>query len=255
MLSTIITDVYEESEKGQILDALNEICSPNDTYGWSSAGLYSFWDYETKEILYLGSANNLPNEIKLQNGQIDNPFAYLSLSGKIDNYFRKKQKLGISLLLQSPLEVPEQVNYTSTGIKFNQLVNIPNKPITIPSLQPIVVHEKSLLQMAKGISGKVPVWNKKKNTEQTMVTEFKTKKEVIETMVTNDSNFLVAQSTLREIARNPVLVRYESFLHMLRIFVPLLGLKKTIASIKWFDAIGTFNEIMSKGYLYKKLDL
>ena len=51
MFGTIIVDSYSKDEIDIIVDSLDEICSPNDFYGWSSAGIYSFWNYYTKEII------------------------------------------------------------------------------------------------------------------------------------------------------------------------------------------------------------
>lgn len=40
-------------------DAIDDLCCPNDNYGWVSAGIYCFWDYYTHEVLYIGLAGDL----------------------------------------------------------------------------------------------------------------------------------------------------------------------------------------------------
>lgn len=48
MFGTIILDAYKFDEKEKIAECIDEICSPLDTYGWSSAGIYSFWNNNNK---------------------------------------------------------------------------------------------------------------------------------------------------------------------------------------------------------------
>lgn len=67
MLRTIIIDFYKEKDKTKIADALNTLCSPNDNYGWASVGIYCYWDYDTKEILYIGLAVDLTVRFKQHN--------------------------------------------------------------------------------------------------------------------------------------------------------------------------------------------
>ena len=52
IFGTIILDAYTNDELNNMAEYIEEICSPLDTVGWASAGIYSFWNYETKEILY-----------------------------------------------------------------------------------------------------------------------------------------------------------------------------------------------------------
>ena len=50
MFGTFIVDAYPKIEAKEIADSLEETCSPNDFVGWASSGIYSFWNYYTKEI-------------------------------------------------------------------------------------------------------------------------------------------------------------------------------------------------------------
>ena len=63
MFGTIILDSYTWDEIELMANNLDEICSPTDTLGWASAGIYSFWDYYTKEILYIGLASDTQEHI------------------------------------------------------------------------------------------------------------------------------------------------------------------------------------------------
>ena len=59
MFGTIIMDSYKADEAESMSQNIDEICSPMDTVGWASAGIYSFWDYYTKDVLYIGLASEL----------------------------------------------------------------------------------------------------------------------------------------------------------------------------------------------------
>ena len=52
MFGTIIIDTYKKDETYEITDAIDDICCANDNYGWSSAGIYCFWNYYTREVFY-----------------------------------------------------------------------------------------------------------------------------------------------------------------------------------------------------------
>ena len=54
MFGTIIMDSYVADEAKTIANNLDIICSPMNNMGWASAGIYSFWNYYTKEVLYIG---------------------------------------------------------------------------------------------------------------------------------------------------------------------------------------------------------
>ena len=45
MFGTVIIDAYRKDEAMEMANAIDDLCSPNDTYGWASAGIYCFWDY------------------------------------------------------------------------------------------------------------------------------------------------------------------------------------------------------------------
>ena len=59
MFGTVILDAYTKDETKELADAINDLCCPNDNYGWASAGIYCFWDYYTREVLYIGLARDL----------------------------------------------------------------------------------------------------------------------------------------------------------------------------------------------------
>ena len=53
MFGTVIIDAYRKEEALEMAEAIDDLCGPNDNYGWASAGIYCFWDYYIEEILYM----------------------------------------------------------------------------------------------------------------------------------------------------------------------------------------------------------
>ncbi len=64
MLATIISDTFRRDESGAIADAIEDICSANDTYGFSSAAIYFHWSIKPRDILYIGPARNISSRFK-----------------------------------------------------------------------------------------------------------------------------------------------------------------------------------------------
>ena len=88
-----------------LAEAINDICCPNDNYGWASAGIYSFWDYYTNEILYIGLASDLYERFRQHNGLL--PISHNACKyNQINDYFKSHMKLGFTIFVQSPMYQP-----------------------------------------------------------------------------------------------------------------------------------------------------
>lgn len=262
MFGTIILDTYEESEKNKLADSIEEICSPMDSYGWSSAGIYSFWDYYTKQILYIGLAADLSERFKQHNGILpvgDNSCKY----NQIIEYFKKNKKLGYSILVQSPLSQP--ITHRNEK-KYREFLNKP-KGIPIENYageegkDNIRRAEGQLIEAYKMGTGDIPEWNKmggsilgKKsatiNNYYQIVKEFSR----VET-----DNYLVARSSISEIAENPTYEWFESNLHGIRMMMLTLGMTYDSAirfQVKfnpYFEKI--IERIENENYIDKQLNI
>lgn len=42
MFGTVIIDAYRKEEALEMAEAIDDLCGPNDNYGWASAGIYCF---------------------------------------------------------------------------------------------------------------------------------------------------------------------------------------------------------------------
>lgn len=78
MFGTVIIDAYSNNETEEMAKAIDDLCSPNDNYGWASAGIYSFWDYDKHEVLYIGLARDLSERFCQHNGLLKIPLDHSS---------------------------------------------------------------------------------------------------------------------------------------------------------------------------------
>ncbi len=102
MLVTVIVDAYSENEIPELAEAIEEIASPSDSYGWSSSGIYSFWDPITKEIYYIGLAVDLPLRFRHHNHLAGCPVECCKWEG-IREFFLQRDRLAYSIIVQSTL--------------------------------------------------------------------------------------------------------------------------------------------------------
>ncbi|HYE11425.1 MAG TPA: hypothetical protein VEF53_14745 [Patescibacteria group bacterium] len=260
MFGTIIMDAYSKGEERSMSDYLDEICSPRDSWGWSSAGIYSFWDYNTKEILYIGLASDLSVRYKQHNGLLtieDGACKYL----QIQEYFKAHTKLGYSVLVQSPLSQP--IVHRSEK-KHRDFINLStDMPISnyagVEGLEHIRTAEGQLIESYKIIVGDIPPWNKiggdihsrkhaSHDNYQHVVMAF--------SQGTPD-NWLVSRCTVRELAGSSTYAWFETLLHGLRITM----LTQNMSFDKSIEVQNKFNpyfqeqwdRIIESNYLNKKL--
>ena len=256
MLATIILDAYKESEKSEIVNALDDICSPKDTYGWASSGIYSYWDYDTKEILYIGLAVDLTMRFKQHNGFYKSIDKNTCKVEEIDNYFKTKSKLGFSIIVQSSLSQPI-TSSIKKQYKIFESIGIPLEDyFDEEGRKNIKVTEGALLEAFRKLKGDLPLWNKIKGAIDGQKRAEGIKMETFNKIMTNNEpHYLTAQSSLREIAKNPIVERYENFLHVLRMNRLVFGLKDAMNMINECDLTGTYEKMCTKGYLKKKLEI
>jgi hypothetical protein len=55
---TFTIDAYRDDERREVYDALESLFGPTSGTGWSTAGIYVYWDFSTREILYVGLASD-----------------------------------------------------------------------------------------------------------------------------------------------------------------------------------------------------
>lgn len=250
MFGTFITDAYTKDEILEIADSLEETCSPNDVVGWASSGIYSFWNYYTKEVYYIGLAIDLGDRFKQHNGILpisDNACKYQQIS----DYFAINEKLGYTIFVQSPLSQAE-----THRNKFNLSFNDDTIWISEESKENIKIVEGSFIEAFRKRIGNLPQWNKVGGYDIGAKRATSKMYDQLAFCLTGTQNSpLVARSSLREIAKNPVFEWYEINLHGVRMLMlnKHLSFEESIAEQLAFNPFFSqvYNEIVASNYLEK----
>ncbi|EHQ25125.1 GIY-YIG nuclease family protein [Mucilaginibacter paludis] len=254
MLRTIISDAYKWDERDQIVAALDTLCNPNDTYGWASAGIYCYWNYETKEILYVGLAVDLTERFKQHNDYYPSIDPRGCKVEQVKKYFNENEKLGFSIVVQSPLSQPsirKVREQFSELFEENELASETGQS-GIDEIQRL---EGFLIESFLQINKVLPSWNKIGGSVRGRRSVKPSNKTVLRILASHEAHYLAAKSTLREIAASAKLERYENYLHAVRMFVPFIGAQRAFDLLDAKDPVGTYGHIMSDNYLQKLLTL
>lgn len=260
MFGTIIIDAYEQCEAQSLADAIDEICSPTDSYGWASAGIYSFWDYYSNEVLYIGLASDLKIRFMQHNGLIAID-ANACKHSQIQEYFLAHEKLGYSIFVQSPLSQP--VVQRNIEQYRNYLEIAKDQPIEnyageegIPQIK---LAEGQLIEAYRIVKGDIPDWNKiGGNIHARKYATTGNYHQIVEAFTHQEmSNLLTSKSTIRELAENSTYEWFENQMHGLRMMMLTMGLSYAEAlqiQLKynpWFQ--GFLDSMIEERYDQKKL--
>ncbi len=255
MLRTIILQTYKKSERKKVAKALDQLCSPKDNYGWASAGIYAYWNYYTNEVLYVGLAVDLTERFKQHNGFYPGIDKKTCKYEQIEEYFRNNEKIGFSIIVQSPLSQPvtsklkkEYKDYTE---QFSQIENY----IGNEGVEAIKYQEGLLIESFRINNGNIPKWNKMNGSIVGQNSVKPINYEALKVISNQTNNLLLAKSSLFEIAENPTFERYENFMHEVRILTPMYGEKKAVEFLRSQSIIDTYGQMIDCGYLNKILDI
>lgn len=255
MLRTIILQPYKKSERKKVVNALDELCSPKDNYGWASAGIYAYWNYYTNEVLYVGLAIDLKERFKQHNGFYPGVDKKTCKHEQIEEYFKHHEKIGFSIIVQSPLSQPVtsklKKEYKDFTKKFSPIKNY----IGEEGLAAIKHQEGILIEAFKKKHGSIPKWNKMNGSISGQNSVKPINYEAIKVLTNKKDNLLLSKSSLFELADNPTFERFENFLHAVRILAPLYGEQRAIEFLINESIIDTYGQMIEYGYLNKKLEV
>ncbi|MCG3138756.1 MAG: hypothetical protein HJJLKODD_02624 [Phycisphaerae bacterium] len=248
MLVTLVQDSYDKSEKEELASAIDYICPPDSCHGWSSAGVYCFWDFQPKEVLYIGLAVDLAQRFQQHNGLL--PCAPESCKKReIDNFFCNKDRLGFSALLQSSLDQPFCARSLAAqfGIPRSQAIEFPSQS----GQDNIEYTEGLLIETCCQKLHCFPPWNKMSGSAIGREAANKDYFRIVKWLC-GGSSFLVSKSTIREISQNPTLERYELFLHAIRFSISTgMSLEDALKLQESAGYTDIVHEIRRSGYLDK----
>lgn len=258
MFGTVILDAYTKNEIDELSKAIDDLCCPNDHYGWASAGIYSFWDYNTHEVLYIGLASDLYERFRQHNGlmEIDDSCCKYK---QIQEYFKSHDKLGYTIFVQSPLSQPLVHRNKKMYEKMAREINSPiNDFISEQGINDIKRVEGILIEAFNSYFGRFPQWNKVGGSIAGQKHVLANNINIVKSFSnpqTYKSNPIVARSTIRELANNPTYAAHENYLHVVRMYMLIFGMDYTnaLALANKFDKYGCYDRIISDNYLKKEL--
>ena len=258
MFGTVIIDAYSKNETEEMAKAIDDLCSPNDNYGWASAGIYSFWDYDKHEVLYIGLARDLSERFCQHNGLLKIPLDACKYN-QIEDYFKTHKRLGYTIFVQSSMNQPlvhrNKSSYQDIAVEEDGAVE---NNINIQGIESIKEVEGLLIEAYKKAYGVFPSWNKvggsivgQKNVRENNIN-------IVKSFCNPEMykvNPIVSRSTIRELSNNSSYVYFEEFFHAVRMIMLKYepDYNKALEMQKCIDDYGSFKRIVDAGYLNKKL--
>ena len=258
MFGTVIIDAYTKEESVEIAECIEDLCSPNDNYGWASAGIYCFWDYYIEEVLYIGLASDLCTRFKQHNGllPIDED---CSKQKQIEKYFSCNERLGYTIFVQSPLSQPLVHRNRGVYEKFAQQINAPVEDmLSERGKKDIKRVEGILIESYRRKYGHLPPWNKVGGAVEGQHKVMENNINIVKSFCKPDMyavSPIISHSTLRELSNNPTYASYENFLHVVRVYMLIFGMeyKEALNFANKHDTFGYYKRILEDEYNKKKL--
>lgn len=257
MFGTVIIDAYRREDILEMANAIDDLCSPKDNYGWASAGIYCFWDYYAEAILYIGLAGDLAERFKQHNGIL--PIKEGSKQKQIEDYFSKNERLGYTIFVQSPLSQPLVHRNKDMYEKFVKQLNSPIEDmLNQQGKQDIKRVEGILIEAFRRKYGHFPPWNSIGGSTVGQSKVMKNNINIVNSFCQPDNyaiNPIVSRSTIRELSGNPEWEWYENYLHAARMNLLILGMEynKALEYVNKNDKLGTYERMKESGYLTKRL--
>jgi hypothetical protein len=217
MWGTCILEAYCNHERERVAEALEDICSPRDDYGFASGGVYCFWALDTRRPLYIGRAVDLPDRFRQHNGLGGRRTRGTKLA-HIDNHFGddKYKPLGYSILVRSP------ASQTTTGRRRRDLTKLygwVEDPGSIQSENEyeIAQVEGTAIRSYWLAHGKLPPWNAIQGQATRWSTSMRRPDMSAELFCGTVNSLIQARRTIVPLAQEPTSVAYETDLHTARI--------------------------------------
>ena len=248
MFGTVILDAYSKEETKELAAAIDDLCCPRDHYGWASAGIYSFWDYDTHEILYIGLASDLYERFRQHNGMLTMQEEGCKYQ-QIQEYFSSHSKLGYTIFVQSPLSQPlvhrNKYLYEKMAKEHNSSIQ---DYINDQGICDIKRVEGILIEAYRKDNGHFPPWNKVGGSIIGQQRVMKNNINIVKSFSNPqmfENNPLVSRATIRELSNNPTYEGFENFLHAVRMGVLMFGMdySKSLEFHNKYDNLGWYKRI------------
>lgn len=236
MFGTILWDVYEQGQAKDVHEAIEDLASAKDQFGWSSTAVYAFYDPDSRPanttshpLLYLGLATDLATRFAQHNGIIRlKPGS--SKETKINEWFDKHPRLGFSAFMQSPMNqahVSKFKNQFPPAVDWTEQFEYDTDARAAIAIVEGLAIESSVLQR-----GFLPLWNKIGGSKAGQVrAKAGSGATLLELMEGTADNLFVTRRSVRQMSHNPTEHGYEAdFLHAARMSVLAFGPEAGVSS-------------------------
>ena len=201
MLCTVIWDVYGNDERREIWEATRRLL-PEHSRDWSRKGVYGYWDPDTRELLYVGLASNLPERFAQHNRLVTHSGG--NKADAIDGWFSSHDRLGLTLLVQAAavqiLDMLFQLSPT-LGVESSEISRIA---------------EGQLIELHRLETERWPVWNSVGGSTRGAEWATPRGRSMIRLLSAADRSLFVARRTLRDLVTDKQSSRLEALVHCAR---------------------------------------
>lgn len=201
MLCTLIWDTYTNADRVSVLAAMRRLL-PRNSRDWSRKGVYAFWDPDTRELLDVGLASNLPQRFAHHNGLVTHSGG--NKLKEINQWFSAHDRLGFTVLIQgAAIQILEDVH------QMDWMLGAEARGLT-------QVAEGQLIELHKQQHGHWPPWNGIGGSVQGSEWARPSERSVIKLLSAADESLFVARRTLRELVQDKRALQLEALLHAAR---------------------------------------
>jgi hypothetical protein len=219
MLGTIMLESYTKDDTREVWAALRDLC-PRTGWAWAPAGIYCYWQPESREILYLGLATDLAQRFAQHNGLVRHGRG--NKSTQIAAHFEQNDRLGFSVTVQSAA------------------IMAVDRSATDSARDTILTGEGQLLEAYRRRYGRHPRWNAMGGavTGQALVTPLTGN--YFRLMTGETDSLLVARRSLRRLSADPTSDFYEQAIHTARMHALVEGDRRGTSDpdiLRWLDRL------------------
>lgn len=159
MWGTILQDAYRKEDAASLRDALEELIGPNSGSGFATSGVYVFWNFETREPLYVGIAGDLSERFAQHNGLRGCP-VHGCKREQISQYFAiEGEVLGYSVLTLSSLSQQSTSRQRLVlDLQEPELIEL-NEALSQDVVDELRALEGRLIALHQQQFGTLPRWN------------------------------------------------------------------------------------------------
>jgi hypothetical protein len=212
MWGTIVLDAYRWEQRRAMRDALEDIASPRDMYGFASGGIYCFWDVDTRDVLYIGKAVDLPDRFAAHHGLGGNRRG--SKYDEIRAHFATADELGFSVMLRS---ASSQTNVARLRRQVEEDFGPIDDEVWEFRYGRRLEAEREIAD-AEGIglrsyllgNGTLPPWNQIEGRVNTWAARMTRPDSTRDLMTGTVDSLLQARRSITELANDPTSVQYEA---------------------------------------------